>query len=184
MAGTPEEIIDSYLRYLEDPSSIVDEAKVAEAQQAVDAAESPTAKVIAISRVHRVRNADPAELIADFVSVAKSWGEANEVDPDAWKAMGVPTTVLIQAGIVDSSARGTSAASAPRAKRVSAQEVEAAIPEGQFTVKTVTTASGATAATVKTVIDRLIDEGRVKYLGKDASFTGQGARPNLYEKLA
>jgi len=183
MASTPEEIIDKYLRYLEDPASIVDEGRVAEAQKAVDAATSPTAKVIAISRMHKVRNADPAELIAEFASVAKAWGETNEVDPDAWKAMGVPTTVLVQAGIVESHGRTPSAGSAPRARRVSAQEVEAAIPDGPFTVKTVANASGATPATVKSVLDRLTADGTVKYLGKDTSFTGQGARPNLYEKL-
>src|SRR4051794_11381546 len=89
-----DDIVNKYLLYLEDPSSIRDDDAIAAATADVDSAKSPVDKVIALSRLERLQNADPSELIEQFIGAARAFAADNGITAGAWTAMGVPSDVL------------------------------------------------------------------------------------------
>ena len=58
MATNPEEAVRRYLLHLEDPSKLVDEAKVAVAQAAVEQAKDPLERLKALARLEHARQPD------------------------------------------------------------------------------------------------------------------------------
>jgi hypothetical protein len=67
-------------------------------------------------------------------------------------------------------------------RRVSADEIRAAIPTGTFTVKNVQEASGASAAVVRRVIGEEVDAGNVTDQGPDPDHSGPSRAPNVYRR--
>ena len=177
MTTDPRAIVNKYLEYLEDETSIRDEKAIAAAEAKVDDAATSADRLIALSELERLQDGDPSELIASFVSVARQWGRENNVTVGAWKALHVPDDVLAQAKITG---YGQATKSAPRA-RVSAATVKAAIPSGDFTVSDVADATGATAATVRNVIGELLQTKVVKEVGERPGERGRAAK--LYAKV-
>lgn len=174
---TPDEAtINTYLRYLEDESSLKDEAAIEAARAEVERASSPTDKLIALSKVDRLEHVDPSELIAQFVVAAKAFSAEHNITPNAWRAMGVPVEVLTRIG-----GPATGGATAARAARVTADDVEATIPDsGTFRLSDL---SGS-PATRKAVIERLMESGSVEYVGRDEQHEGRGARPKVYRRVS
>ena len=170
-------IVNKYLQYLEDESSIRDEKAIAAAEARVDDAPTAADKLIALSELERLRDGDPSELIAEFVSVARQWGRENNVTLGAWKALNVPDDVLAQARITG---YGQAAPSTTRRTRVSAETVKAAIPDGEFTVSELADASGATAATARNVVGELLSSKELVEVGERPSERGRAAK--LYAK--
>src|SRR4051812_13575375 len=94
-----EAAIRRYLRWLDDPSSIVDTAAIEEAEAAARRTTDVLDKLKALSLVDRLRSGDDAAVKRAFLEHAKAWGDANEISPTAWIRLGVPPDVLRQAGI-------------------------------------------------------------------------------------
>ena len=176
MASDPTEIVNRYLLYLEDDSTIRDEHEIASAEDRVHNATSAADKLIALSELERLQEGDPSELIAEFVTVARQWGKEHNVTLGAWKAMKVPDDVLDQARITGYG----QAAPTTRRTRVSADTVKAAIPAGKFTISELADASGATAATVRNVVGELLRHKVLLEVGERPSERGRAAK--LYAK--
>jgi hypothetical protein len=176
MSRPDEATINTYLRYLEDESSLRDDAAIDAARAEVERATSPIEKLIALSKVDRLEHVDPSELIEQFVVAATAFSSANNITRNAWRTMGVPVDVLERIG-GPAAPRGTSTRSA----RVTADDVEATIPDaGTFRLSDL---SGS-PATRKAVVERLIESGTVEYVGRDEQHEGRGARPKVYRRLA
>lgn len=183
MASDPTDIVNRYLMYVEDDSTIRDEHAIEAAENKVHAATSSAEKLIALSELERLQEGDPSELIAEFVAVARQWGRDHQITLGAWKAMNVPDDVLAQARITGyAQATGAPpAAGGQRRTRVSSDTVKAAIPSGQFTISELADASGATAATVRNVIGELIQAKAVAEVGERSGERGRAAK--LYAKV-
>lgn len=181
MATDPTAIVDRYLEYVEDDSTIRDEQAIEAAENKVHAAPTAAEKLIALSELERLQEGDPSELIAEFVSVARQWGRDHQITLGAWKAMNVPDDVLAQARITGYAQSDPSALSGPRRTRVSAETVKAAIPSGEFTIGELADASGATAATVRNVVAELLRTRVVEEIGERPSERGRAAK--LYSKV-
>ena len=177
MSTDARTIVNQYLQYLEDESSIRDEKAIAAAEARVDDATTAADKLIALSELERLQEGDPSELIAEFVRVARQWGRENNVTVGAWKALNVPDDVLAQARITG---YGQAAPSTTRRTRVSAETVKASIPSGEFTVSELADASGATAATVRNVIGEMLSSKELKEVGERPGDRGRAAK--LYAK--
>src|SRR5687768_11892285 len=97
---SPEDAVRRYLQWLEDPSSILDEDAVAKAEAAVADAPDPLARLHALADLEHARAADSEGVTEDFVAYAKDYAEAQSIPLAAFEALGVPTEVLRQAGLL------------------------------------------------------------------------------------
>lgn len=183
-----ETAVRTYLVALSDPSSLRDEKKVAELTNKLDAATDPLDRVKLRAQL-RALDAPSADAYEDaFVEHARDWAEQHGVSVEGFLEEGVPTTVLRRAGF--NVGRGTGRAGArrgrPRAagtrKRVTVDEVRAAIPKGTFTIRELQERSGASLQVVRKVITEGLADGKLGDEGIDERHTGPGRAPRLYKK--
>src|SRR5262245_12950957 len=113
---SPEEAVRLYLVHLEDPSQLVDEAKINAAQAAVEQAKDPLARLKALADLEHARQPDTSQVERDFIAHAKAYADAESIPVSAFREMGVPTDVLARAGFPVRARRaaGTTATGAPR----------------------------------------------------------------------
>jgi hypothetical protein len=175
------EAVRSYLQWLEDPSSVRDHDAIAEAHAQATTAADPLERLKALSKLQTLEAVDGDLFRTRFVEHAASWAAANEVTPEAFMKLDVPRDVLEEAGLLAS--RGTAAArSGKRRTRVSPEMVQAAIPDGQFTIAALEDASGASTATVRKVIAEMIEAGTLRDHGPDQRHSGRGRAPLLFSR--
>ena len=178
---TPEEAVRSYLKYLDDPSSVRDEEAIAAATQAAERADDPLERLKALSRLQELETVDGEAFLAGFVAQAAGWASENGVTSEAFVTYGVPAEVLRDAGIIHDKP-----ASAPKSRkkrgRVSPDQVKAAVPDGSFTIADLEQASGASTATVRKVIAEMVDAGTLRDLGPDQNHSGRGRAPLLFSR--
>lgn len=191
MAPSPEDAVRRYLLWLEDPESIVDEAAIAQAEAAVADAGDPLARLHALADLEHARAADSAGVTADFVAHAKGYADAQSIPLAAWEALGVPTEVLRQAGLLGGGGRRSSSRSGSgggqRAPKVAIDELKSAarrLPK-RFTLADVAReAGGGSPQTVRKAIDEMIEEGQARNLGPKPDHHGRGRAPTLYELIS
>ena len=112
-----------------------------------------------------------------------SAGELHEGMPISAPALSRHLKVLRKAGFSISGGRGSSTSSRRSSgKRVSSDEVRAAIPARELTAKELREKSGASPAVVRKVIGEEVDAGTVTEVGQDPNHSGPGRAPILYEK--
>jgi len=191
----PEGAVRLYLTWLEDPQQLVDRTKIESLQSQYDTSKDPIERLRLLGQLERARVADASQLEADFVRLAGSWAEDNDVPGSAFRTLGVADDVLAAAGL-DSGGRsrksrssrsaGRSAGRARRAKAVSTETLRAWMLErsGAFTVADVTGAAGGSPMTAKKALDELIDAGQVERLGPVADWRGRGRAPTAYQVIA
>jgi hypothetical protein len=190
MATNPEEAVRRYLLHLEDPTKLVDEAKVASAQAAVEGAKDPLDRLKALADLEHARQPDTSEVEQDFVAQAKAYADSESIPVSAFREMGVPVDVLARAGFAVRTTRrasGTTATGAPRqrAPRVSLDTIKAAavrLPK-QFTLNDLAEkAGGGSQGTLRKAVDDLVSEGKLRKIGPVPNYRGRGRAPILYEQ--
>jgi hypothetical protein len=183
---TPEDVVRDYLRYLVDPASV--EPDTADLDARIDAESDPLARVKLRSERARAQDVGP-QLEAEFIGEVAGWAEGHGIDPEALLEEGVERRVLVEAGLVSGTPRravrsGPSARSTSRAPRVSrdaiADHVRGLRKGTSFTTATLANDAGGSVATIRKVIDALVEEGVVVEEGKDHS--GPGRPRTLYQR--
>jgi hypothetical protein len=179
---TPEEAVRAYLRFLEDPTSVVDAAAVKQAQSAVDSATDPIARLKALSALERAQATDETVYRDDFVRYARSWAQEEGIPGSAFRELGVPADVLAEAGL-DGQPKGrrrSKAGTAPRLRRpaVKTEQLEAGILAltEPFTVRDVADRIGGSPMTIKVVLDRLVAQDKVVDAGERPAARGRAAK--------
>ncbi len=175
--STSAEAVRSYLAYLADPDSIRDEKAISAAEKQLESEEDLLVQVELFTKLHALREADPTEVIAAFVANAQEWAdETGLLDAQAAfrEVHNVPTKVLRDAGF--------KVRSGPRkgGSRTTRSDVEAHI-EGEFTIRAVVEASGASHGSVRTVVKAMVDAGTVLDMGLDPSHDGRGRAATIYK---
>lgn len=173
-----EEAVRSYLRWLEDPTSLRDADAIAAATEEAASAADPLDRLRALSRLQELETVDGDSFRDGFVAEAALWARENNVTPEAFISYGLPTDVLHDAGIL----HAAPVASRPgkRRTRVSPDAVREAIPSGSFTIADLERASGASTATVRKVIAEMTEAGTLRDLGPDQAHTGRGRAPLMF----
>lgn len=189
---TPEDAVRSYLLYLDDPGKLVDQSAVAKAEAALAKANEPMVRLKALADLEHAKEADVDQLRDDFIAHAKSYAEGQQIPASAFRDMGVPTDVLVEAGFGDGrtrrgGGRGKTAAGAPRmrAPRVPLQQIRAATGRvaKRFTLSELgDAAGGGSPATLRKAVDELIAEGKVTKIGPKEDYSGRGRAPTVYER--
>lgn len=182
-----EQTIRTYLTYLSDPSVLRDEEGIADLRRRAAEATDVVERLRLLSEADRLEQPDAGALEAEFIDVVKTWADAEGVTEGALEQVGVPKPVLAAAGFGPAGRRRKQAArsKAPtkRAPGVGVETVRAAVPvSGTFTTKDLKDASGASPGTVRKAMREMLDDGTIVDRGEDASWSGPGRVPTLYEK--
>lgn len=186
---SPEDAVRRYLQWIEDPSSIVDDDAVAKAEAAVADAKDPLARLHARAALEHARRADDQAVIADFVTHAKAYADAQSIPVEAWRASGVDDDVLRRAGFGGSrgrrgeGGRRSGGGSRSRAPQVSVEEIKSAALSGpkRFTLAELSSAAGGgSPQTVRRAVEELIEAGQAENLGPKTDHEGRGRAPTLY----
>lgn len=184
-----EAAVRNYLLSLRDPSALKDEAKIASLQEKLEKADDELERLQIRQELLDVENPQSEKYEDEFVTHAKAWADDKGISDRAFLAEGVPPQVLRRAGFRNvrgtggSRGRAATASSARgRRRRVSADEVRAAIPSGTFTIQRVQEASGASPAVVRRIVGEEVEAGRVQEAGKDPDHKGPGRAPVLYRR--
>ena len=188
MTKAQQAAVRNYLTSLRDPSALRDDDAIADLQTAIDQTDDDVERLKLRQQLLEHQDPPLERYEAAFVQHAKAWADSSGVTADAFVAEGVPAAVLRRAGfrgVTNGGTRRTRRTTAPATtarRRVSADEVRAAIPSGTFTVKDVQEASGASAAVVRRVISEEVDAGTLTDQGPDPGHTGPGRAPTIYQR--
>ena len=184
---TAEVVIERYLLALKDPSVLVDRKAIEELEAQLARAEHPIERVLLRADIDAARNVTAATFEEEFIAVAKAWAQEHGVSASAFEEEGVPAPVLRRAGIAASVSRGRPRKVAeedqPRRKRTSTEEIAAALPDGPFSLRDATEAAGASAAPVRSVINRGLADGTIREIGPDPAYSGYGRAPNRFARV-
>ena len=188
---TAEGAVRSYLQYLDDPSTLIDQSALSKAEAAVAKASDPMARLRALADLEHARQADGDQLRADFVANARVYADEQKIPASAFREMGVPADVLAEAGLGTAGAGsrrrpGRTAAGAlrTRAARVPLEQIKGAIGRlpKRFTLTQLgEKAGGGSPATLRKAVDELIAEGKVTKIGPMEDYSGRGRAPTVYE---
>ncbi len=185
MAARAEEAVRSYLTALKDPSALRDDDVIRDLEARLDSTDDQLERVVVRQQLLDAQSPSIERFEDDFVTHAKAWADEHGVSSSAFADEGVPADVLRRAGF-KVGAGGRRGAGRGRAagtrKRVTVDEVRAAIPRGTFTVKMLQERSGASPAVVRKVISEELAAGTITEEGTDPDHTGPGRSPVLYKK--
>jgi DNA-binding transcriptional ArsR family regulator len=181
-ARVADEAVRSYLEALQDPNTAVDWDEVEELAGQIAETTDPVRRVLL--RAEWRRASDPAtylpDLEADFIAFASQWAQANRVSGDDFFYEGVPLQVLREAGMgISDEARAYAeepdeepAAASPAPQTGGDDElfepgsamakVHQVMGEEPFTVNDLVERADTSRSTVRAVLDRLEELGRVE----------------------
>lgn len=189
---TPEDHVRLYLTYLEDPDSLRDETAVAKAQAAVDRphGKDPITRVRALTALEQAYQVDGDSYREGFVANAKAWIEETGYTVGALQSIGVPTDVLVDAGLLKSrdvrraGTRTTPVQTRRRQPPMSLDEVLRLLPDDvDFTVADAAVAIDRLPGTAKNYVVALSEQDLLAPVGPDPQHQGKGRAPTLYRKL-
>ena len=188
MTKAQQAAVRNYLTSLRDPMALRDDDAIADLHSRIDQTDDDVERLKLRQQLLELQDPPLDRIEAAFVEHAKAWADDSGVTADAFIAQGVPAGVLRRAGfrgVTNGGARRTRrtpARTTTGRRRVSADEVRAAIPTGAFTVKDVQEASSASAAVVRRVIGEEVDAGNATDQGPDPDHTGPGRAPTVYHR--
>ena len=180
-----DEAVRNYLLALRDPASLKDEERIAELKSAIEETDDELARLRLRQQLLDAERPALEQYEQAFVDNAKAWADEHGISDRAFLAEGVPPRVLRKAGFTKVRTGGRRAASSGRTAkrtRVSAEDVRKALPKGQFTIKQVQEATGASPAVVRRVVLEEVGADNVRDLGTDPDHKGPGRAPRLYER--
>lgn len=175
MASEAETAVQNYLLALDDPDQLRDEDRLDEIKKKVESA-TGLEKLKLLDEQRKLSAVRPNDYVEGFIKHAKTYAEDNDIDPESYALMGVPKTVLAEAGITDEPS------SSSRSAGVTSDEVALHIKRkrSEFTVQQIEEETGASSSTVRKVIKELEDEGEIGDKGPDPNHQGRGRAPTLY----
>src|SRR4051794_23282241 len=102
---SPEAAVRDYLTYLNDPDSLVDTVGVERLQEALAETVDPIERLMTMAAINRASTHDPHAYEQAFIAHAKAWAKAEDVPAAAFEQMGVPSDVLVSAGLIPGKGR-------------------------------------------------------------------------------
>ncbi len=179
-----EASVRRYLQFLDDPSLLVDKARVDALREDVAAATDPIAKLKLLAELDRAEQADGERLKLGFVTHAKGWADANDVPAAAFRQLGVPDDVLEAAGFGGRgrARRPVVTKVAARARPIGREAIQAHVTTRTepFTLAEVVAATGASPMTARNAVEDLVESARLRKLGPDPARATRGRAPVVY----
>jgi hypothetical protein len=182
MATKAAQAVTNYLLALKDPNVLRDDELIAKLNDELTSATDPVARVELRQQIANAQDPALDSVEEAFVTHAKAWADKAGISAAAFAAEGVDRAVLRRAGF---SIKGLGTIKSPRrhtGKRVTSDQVRAAIPKGTFTTKSLQGSSGASAAVVRKVITEEVQAGNLTEIGPDPDHSGPGRAPVMYRR--
>lgn len=182
-----EDTVRQYLKYLENPATLVDQNVVDKLEAKVAKAKDPIDKLRALAELERAKAFDGSELEESFIREARTWAEAEGISLGAFRSMGVPDEILAQAGFDELRRRGRARRSSTgnrggRSRSTSTEAVQAWVlsSTADFTLADIQRELGGSPATIKKAVNELTASGRLNNLGPMPHHAGRGRAPYHY----
>lgn len=172
----------NYLVALKDPDALLDEDHIGKLQQRLEESDDQLERLRLRQELEDAQRPSVENFENEFITHAKAWADEQGVGASAFAAEGVPDDVLRKAGLLRGG-RGTRRRGPGRARRVTAEEVRAAIPAGPFTIKDLQERSGGSIATVRNVVKEAEETGLIEAQGTDPDHRGPGRSPTVYRRV-
>lgn len=182
MATKAAQAVTNYLLALKDPGALRDDELIAKLNVELASATDPIARLELRQQLADAEAPALDNVEAAFVDHAKAWADKSGISAAAFAAEGVDPSVLRRAGFTIKGRTTASSARRRTGKRVTSEEVRAAIPKGTFTTKSLQESSGASAGVVRKVITEEVHSGHVTEVGPDPDHSGPGRAPVLYKR--
>ena len=211
-ARVADEAVRAYLEALQDPNTAVDWDEVEELASQIAEATDPVQRVLLRAEWRRASDPATyvPDLEADFIAFATQWAQANRVTGDDFFYEGVPLQVLREAGMgISEEARAYAeaddadaaalvempAAGAPVVEPLQMGEggspfeagsamdkVYGVIGEEPFTINDLVDRADASRSTVRAVLDRLEEMGRLE-VTQPVDAGAAGRSPKRYQLI-
>jgi len=180
-SAAADSAIRNYLTALRDPSALRDESKIAKLRKQLEASTDEIERLTLRQQIIDAETPPLDRYEEDFVANAKTWAANVGVTERAFIEEGVPPQTLRRAGFRVAGGRGRGKGARGRT-RVRSEDVRNAIPRGNFTIKQLQDATGASPAVVRKIVQEEEAAGRLSKVGTDKSNAGPGRSPSLYQK--
>jgi hypothetical protein len=185
-----DETIRQYLRYVSDPNSLVDRDKVSALEAAAERTEDLLERLRIYSELGQLSAIDVDAIKAKFIKHAGRWAKQNGISVEAFRRMNVPEDVLVAAKLQQKTKASrrvsisTPSNAVKRRTRVSTETILGLVPDtGDFTVKSIAEASGASDATVRKVIMELEEQRKITQIGTERSAGARGRGSAVYRSI-
>lgn len=178
-----ENSVRRFLLLLSDPDALRDEVAVQQLREKLAEASDPLDRLSLFSAIERARNVDTHGIRAEFHRDARAFAEMHSIPASAFAAMGVSREDLRAAGLLGSPARHPTRETGPSrrsGRRLSVDDVLAAVPSEPFTIKQLEEISGASTLTVKKTVDMMLAAGSLAPMEPDPEHSGPGRAPRRY----
>lgn len=178
-----ETAVRNYLTFLEDPSKLVDPDEVGRLEASLERAADPVEKLRVATRLHRLHQNDREVYRQAFCAHAKEWSEANDIDVESFRTLGVDDKTLRSAGFkLRPQPSFAKAAARPKTRIVRVEDVKVAAAKrtSEFTMADVSEASGASPMTIRKALNEMIDSGEIERLGPMPGWAQPGRAPILF----
>jgi hypothetical protein len=178
-----ETSVRDYLTALKNPSALRDESAAKKLEEKLAKTTDPVERVTLQQQLLDAQKVDMQGLEAAFTKHAKAWADAHGVTAQAFRDEGVPPRVLRSAGFtVRGGGRATTKARGQRRERIPAEEIRKRIKakKSEFTVADIAQDTGASTATVRKVVNQLLEAGELHETGQRAQ--GRGRAATTYNK--
>jgi len=182
-----EDTVRQYLKYLEDPTTLVDQNLVDKLAAKVAKTKDPIDKLRALAELERAKAFDGSALEEAFIRDTRAWADAEGITLGAFREMGVPDEILAQAGFDElrrrsRARRGSAGGRSGRGRSTSAEAVQAWVlsTKEAFTLADIQRELGGSPATIKKAVNELIAGGRLTNLGPMQHHSGRGRSPFQY----
>jgi hypothetical protein len=183
---TAEAAVREYLRFVDDPTQLVDRRTIEKLEKRIAAATDPLDRLVAIAEHERALHPAEAPYRDAFIAHAKTWAAAHNVSASAFERMGVGTDVLAAAGMMPAHSRNRrlprKSASGTSVPVEDIKNVARKLP-GQFSGADVARAAGGSPMTVRKALNQLVAEGVIRRLGPAPDWSRQGRAPILYQRV-
>lgn len=181
-----ESAVRNYLMFLDDPDKLIDSNEVARLEDELEQAADPVDKLRIATRLHRLHRRDVEGYRQAFCAHAKDWAEANDIDVESFRALGVDDKTLRAAGFklqprgAVGAASNVRAGSRPGSVRAEDVKAVAASRTSEFTMAEVGEASGASPMTIRKALNEMIEAGEIERLGPAPDWSQPGRAPILF----
>lgn len=185
--SSADSAVRNYLVALRDPSALRDEEQISKLRDKLESSGDELERLRLRQQIIDAQAPALDRYEDEFVANAKQWAESVGITERAFLEEGVPPHVLRRAGFrIPGTGRGRPRGStnrgAGRRSRVSSEEVRSAIPRGNFTIKQLQEATGASPAVVRKIVQEEEAAGRLSKIGTEKSSGGPGRAASLYKR--
>lgn len=183
---TPEGAVRLYLMALANPDSLRDEAQVKKLTAEVEKAKDPISRLEARAALAEAEQVDPDYYKALFLTHAKDYCDSQGWSPELATSIfadeGVPADVIRAALGTKGKRSSKGGGGGKRAPRLSLEEVEKALPTGEFKLSDLAEKIDRPTATTRNYVKKLMEAGKVGEVGPDPDHDGRGKAAIIYTK--